>query len=62
MVFQQMNSQIGFPMDTTSWNESSTKMGNLSSQQNLLDAGNCLIPRPFAQTLAEKMLRALLLG
>lgn len=59
MVFQQMNSQIGFPMDTTSWNESSTKMGNPSSQQNLVDAGNCLIPRPFAQTLAEKMLRAL---
>lgn len=59
MVFQQINTQIGFPMESTSWNESTTKNGNSSFHQNLFDAGNCLIPRPFAQTLAEKMLRAL---
>ncbi|KAE9452826.1 hypothetical protein C3L33_15263, partial [Rhododendron williamsianum] len=58
-VFQQINTQIGFPMESTSWNESTTKKGNSSFHQNLFDAGNCLIPRPFAQTLAEKMLRAL---
>lgn len=59
MVFQQMNTQIGFPMDSIGWNESTTKKGNSSFHQNLLDGGNCIIPRPFAQTLAEKMLRAL---
>ncbi|KAL6976170.1 hypothetical protein U1Q18_024960 [Sarracenia purpurea var. burkii] len=60
MMFQEMNSQVGFPMDSANWDgDSSTKKANGSFHQNLSDLGNCFIPRPLSQTLAEKMLRAL---
>ncbi|XP_057471648.1 protein NLP9-like [Actinidia eriantha] len=57
MVFQHMNTQFGFPMDSSGWDDPGTRKGSGSFQQNV--TGNDLVPRPLAQTLSEKMLRAL---
>ncbi|PSS34940.1 hypothetical protein CEY00_Acc02149 [Actinidia chinensis var. chinensis] len=57
MVFQHMNTQFGFPMDSSGWDDPGTRKGTGSFQQNV--TGNSLVPRPLAQTLAEKMLRVL---
>ncbi|KAA8531443.1 hypothetical protein F0562_006204 [Nyssa sinensis] len=60
MMFQQTDSQFGFPLDSAGGDDSSAKRGNASFQQNnISDMGICTIPRPLEQPLAEKMLRAL---
>ncbi|GFY82639.1 plant regulator RWP-RK family protein [Actinidia rufa] len=57
MVFQHMNTEFGFPMDSSGWDDPGTRKGTGSFHPNV--TGNSLVPRPLAQTLAEKMLRAL---
>ncbi|XP_052207620.1 protein NLP9 [Diospyros lotus] len=59
MMFQQMNNQGGCLMDSSGEEDYGAKKGNGSFQQNMSDMANYAIPRPMAQTLAEKMLRAL---
>ncbi|XP_057958020.1 protein NLP9-like isoform X2 [Malania oleifera] len=60
IMFQQPDTQFGFPPDTSDADNSSAKPSHGSFQQNsILDVGNCLVPRPLGQTLAEKMLAAL---
>ncbi|GMP54865.1 hypothetical protein CsSME_00019891 [Camellia sinensis var. sinensis] len=56
MMFQHMNTQLDFLVDSAGGDYSGAKMGSGYFQQNI---GNCGIPRPLSQTLAEKMLKAL---
>lgn len=56
MMFQHMNTQLDFLVDSAGGDYSGAKMGSGYFQQNI---GNYGIPRPLSQTLAEKMLKAL---
>uniref|UniRef100_A0A2N9GPI8 RWP-RK domain-containing protein n=1 Tax=Fagus sylvatica TaxID=28930 RepID=A0A2N9GPI8_FAGSY len=60
MMFPQMDTQYGFPMDSDKANHTAAVQNNGSfSQNNVLDVENCMVPRPLSRSIDEKMLRAL---
>ncbi|GMY32603.1 protein NLP8-like [Fagus crenata] len=60
MMFPQMDTQYGFPMDSDEANHTAAVQNNGSfSQNNVLDVENCMVPRPLSRSIDEKMLRAL---
>ncbi|KAL0413778.1 UNVERIFIED_CONTAM: protein NLP9 [Sesamum radiatum] len=61
MMFQQMERQFPFPMDSTDDTIDVIEMGDSSSRKLNATAniGNSVIPRPLRPSLDEKMLRAL---
>ncbi|KAL0286490.1 UNVERIFIED_CONTAM: protein NLP9 [Sesamum angustifolium] len=61
MMFQQMEKQFPFPMDSTDDMIDVIEMGDNSSRKvnAMVDIGNGVIPRPLRPSLDEKLLRAL---
>ncbi|KAL1324049.1 hypothetical protein HN51_034240 [Arachis hypogaea] len=54
-VLQQLETQLGLSEDANDMNNINGSLQELSAA----DMGNCLVPRPFAWSLDEKMLRAM---
>ena len=60
LMFDQMDTQYGFSMDSNDSNGLATAQNNCSFPQNsVFDMGNCMIPRPLSMSVDEKMLKAL---
>ncbi|XLU35628.1 hypothetical protein S245_071694 [Arachis hypogaea] len=55
VVLQQLETQLGLSEDANDMNNINGSLQELSAA----DMGNCLVPRPFAWSLDEKMLRAM---
>ncbi|KAK9997351.1 hypothetical protein SO802_022037 [Lithocarpus litseifolius] len=60
LMFDQMDTQYGFSMDSNDANGLATAQNNCSFPQNsVFDMENCMIPRPLSISVDEKMLKAL---
>ena len=59
-MFDQMDTQYVFSMDSNNANGLATAQNNCSFTQNgVFDMENCIIPRPLSMSVDEKMLKAL---
>lgn len=60
LMFDQMDMQYGFSVDSNDANGLATAQNSCSFPQNSgFDMGNCMIPRPLSMSVDEKMLKAL---